>query len=141
MGSVAGKNDLSSVEPTATYRRQAKHAGSWYEDDRRVLAQTLQGFLDRAELDSNNSSNINNARFIAALDENERESSVRALIVPHAGYSYSGPTAAYAYRALLHALSSRPKESPIGTTLVLHPSHHVYLDTCAVSNAHTIETR
>ena len=37
--------------------------------------------------------------FLAAA-EVQASRSARALIVPHAGYSYSGPTAAYGYKAV-----------------------------------------
>jgi AmmeMemoRadiSam system protein B len=54
----------------------------------------------------------------------------RASISPHAGFQYSGPCAAYSFLALKEALSSNPS---LRTVVVLHPSHHVYLDGCAVS--------
>ena len=60
------------------------------------------------------------------------------MICPHAGFRYSGPTAAYSYRAIQQELA-RP-DSPIRHILVLHPSHHVYLDGCAVSGASVIHT-
>jgi AmmeMemoRadiSam system protein B len=57
---------------------------------------------------------------------------VRALVAPHAGYAYSGATAARAYRVLNGTLKE-------GTTiLVLHPSHYVSLGGCAVSGASVI---
>lgn len=83
--------------------RKPTHAGSWYTADgarqgqqrqaarasvteaplcvcaARALSQQLDGFLRAATVDS--------AR-------------VRALIVPHAGYSYSGATAAFGYKAV-----------------------------------------
>lgn len=58
---------------------------------------------------------------------------VHAVIAPHAGFSYSGSTAAYAYSAVDVRRFSR--------VFVLGPSHHVYLrDRCAVSDAHSLET-
>jgi len=47
------------------------------------------------------------------------------VIAPHAGYSYSGPTAAYAYR---HIDPDRVKR-----VFILGPSHHYYLPGCAVT--------
>jgi len=64
---------------------------------------------------------------------------LRALVVPHAGFSYSGPTAAYAYQALHRALKARQKND-IQHIIVLHPSHHVYLDGCAISGGSSIAT-
>jgi MEMO1 family protein len=115
MGGAAGKNVDKG------YRRRAHHAGSWYEDNPQALHQTLQGYLDEAETNEATSSR-----------------NVRAVIVPHAGYRYSGPTAAYSYLALQKALAA--PDCPIQHILVLHPSHHVYLQGCAVSGATVLET-
>lgn len=58
---------------------------------------------------------------------------VYAVIAPHAGYSYSGRNAAFAYSAVDAHRFSR--------VIVLGPSHHVYLQNrCAVSDAHVLET-
>ncbi len=51
------------------------------------------------------------------------------LIVPHAGYVYSGPIAAAAYAAI------RPWAAAIGRVVVLGPAHFVPLVGCAVSSA------
>ncbi len=61
--------------------RHATHAGSWYTQQPQRLSEELKQWL--AQVDA---STVSNA------------SSVRAIIGPHAGYAYSGPTAAYAYR-------------------------------------------
>lgn len=102
------------------YVRRAQHAGSWYEDDEFQLNATLSRYLANAQVDDTTTSPL------------------RALIGPHAGYSYSGPTAAWAYKALTQTLI-KPGNN-ISTILVLHPSHHVHLDGCAISNATVIET-
>jgi len=54
----------------------------------------------------------------------------RACICPHAGFQYSGPTAAFSFLALEEAVQ---KNLSLRTIVVLHPSHHVYLDGCAIS--------
>ena len=109
MGSAAGKN----VE-AGSYRRKAYHAGSWYQDNPTALHRTLQGYLDDAS--------------------STASEPVRAVICPHAGFRYSGPTAAYSYLALQNSLQG------IEHILVLHPAHHVYLQGCAVSGASVLET-
>jgi predicted class III extradiol MEMO1 family dioxygenase len=118
------------------YRRRAHHAGSWYEDDSQDLSDTLQSFLMESEEEQVEDNNDDD-------DDNEQTSSTeaglglpRGIIAPHAGFSYSGPTAAYAYRHLKEALM----RGWSGTVVVLHPSHHVYLDGCAISGASVIET-
>jgi AmmeMemoRadiSam system protein B len=59
--------------------RAASHAGSWYDSSPTALSDQLDLFLDGAD--------------VAA-------SRVRAVIAPHAGYSYSGATAAFAYKSV-----------------------------------------
>ena len=50
----------------------------------------------------------------------------RAIIAPHAGYVYSGPTAAHAYRAL------DPKTKRV---LILGPTHRVGIEGMALTGA------
>lgn len=58
---------------------------------------------------------------------------LRAIIAPHAGYSYSGRIAAYAYAAI--------DASRIQRVFVMGPSHHVYIrDRCALSTAAVLDT-
>ncbi len=47
----------------------------------------------------------------------------KVVIAPHAGYVYSGPTAAVAFSAL--AAGSRPIERPIERVVLLGPAHYV----------------
>ena len=49
----------------------------------------------------------------------------RAVICPHAGYRYSGPTAAHSFRQI--------DPSIVKTVFILGPSHHVRLAGCAVT--------
>ena len=86
--------------------REASHAGSWYESKGPVLASQLQGWLDKA------------SPLIT-------ESPVRAIIAPHAGYSYSGPVAGHAYQYL--------NSSVIDKIFILGPSHHHYTKKCELS--------
>jgi len=53
----------------------------------------------------------------------------KAMIVPHAGYIYSGPVAAAAYRLLT------PARQTIRRVVLLGPAHRVYLDGMAVPAA------
>ncbi|KAK4452131.1 MEMO1 family [Podospora aff. communis PSN243] len=98
--------------------REASHAGSWYEDDPSELSQQLDEFLTRVpETLDNRSLPIPGARVI---------------IAPHAGYSYSGPCAAWAYKALDLAAAKR--------VFVLGPSHTYYLRGCALTTYDKYET-
>uniref|UniRef100_A0A7S3XLT3 Protein MEMO1 n=1 Tax=Heterosigma akashiwo TaxID=2829 RepID=A0A7S3XLT3_HETAK len=106
----AGPQSMANFQE---YTRSASHAGSWYTDDGNALSSDLQGWLDQAEV-------------------TERPGSIKALIGPHAGFSYSGPTAAYAYKHL--------NTEAVQTIFVLGPSHHVYLQGAAISMANKLET-
>jgi hypothetical protein len=61
--------------------RKASHASSWYEGNPNTLKSQLGGWLASAQV-------------------NKYVNNVKALIGPHAGYSYSGKTCAWAYKAL-----------------------------------------
>ncbi|CAO1628993.1 unnamed protein product [Parajaminaea phylloscopi] len=90
--------------------RRASHAGSWYTDDGAELNGQLDHWLETV------------ASAEPVLGRR------KAIIAPHAGYSYSGPTAAYAYKQI-------PERSDeIRRVFLLGPSHHYYLDGCALSN-------
>ncbi|XP_062502128.1 protein MEMO1-like [Corticium candelabrum] len=93
--------------------RRASHAGSWYADSGRTLTRELQLWLEKAEL---------------KFDPTR----TRALIAPHAGYRYSGPCAAHAYKHI------DPTE--VKRIFILGPSHHIHLPGCALSKATTCET-
>jgi AmmeMemoRadiSam system protein B len=62
--------------------RPSAIAGQWYPGSPTVLRETITRFMDAAD---------------PSLPEDEE---VVGLIVPHAGYAYSGPVAAFAYRTI-----------------------------------------
>ncbi|KAK4054997.1 hypothetical protein OIO90_003338 [Microbotryomycetes sp. JL221] len=90
--------------------RQATHAGSWYSSSRTELDQQLTLWLNQFKAESE-------------FDTPVR--SCKAIIAPHAGYAYSGPTAAWAYG---------------NRVFVLGPSHHVYLKGCALTQCQEYQT-
>ncbi|CAG9537608.1 unnamed protein product [Cercopithifilaria johnstoni] len=85
--------------------RNASHAGSWYTDNPKELHRELTEWL-------------------GAADSRHTESA-RAIISPHAGYSYSGRVAAFAYKQIV--------PETVSIIFILGPSHVVSLDTCALS--------
>lgn len=95
--------------------RSASHAGSWYESDRTTLDHQLSSWLNEAQRRSN-----------------QRLPSTRAIIAPHAGFSYSGPTAGYAYFHI--------DPTNIDRVFLLGPSHHYSLNSCALSQHTHYET-
>jgi hypothetical protein len=94
--------------------RQSVIAGSWYPGQLDALRRTLAGYLADAE-------------------KVELEGELKALISPHAGYAYSGPTAAYAYKQLEDGAAFE-------TVALLSPVHQAYLGRFAVTKASYYET-
>jgi AmmeMemoRadiSam system protein B len=134
MGSAASrkiKMKAGDDDDDGGYSRRAQHAGSWYSNNTKILDEKLSEFLAAA----------NDSTFDANSTASTTATTVpllRGILCPHAGYAYSGPTAAFSYKALKEELA-RPS-CPIKRILVLHPSHHVYLPGCAVSGASVLET-
>lgn len=56
----------------------------------------------------------------------------KAIIAPHAGYFYSGPAAAWAYKSI--------STTGISRVFILGPSHAFHLGGCALSKCETYET-
>lgn len=79
-------------------------AGMFYPGNKNTLAATVADYVERADLH--------------AIADSGR---VRAVISPHAGYVYSGPTAGYAYKALRAG-------QPAGraTIYLLGPAHRAW---------------
>ena len=86
--------------------REARVAGSWYPNQKEELASLVDSYFSKAE------------------DKNIE--GVRALIVPHAGYTYSGQVAANGFFQIKNNYT---------TVLILAPSHHIDLKGAAIVNA------
>lgn len=91
--------------------RPASHAGSWYSSDPQVLNQQLDSWLHAAT---------------------RQEGQVRAVITPHAGYDYSGPTAAWAFKQINAEI--------VRKVVLLGPAHHEYVQGCALPYAQVYRT-
>jgi len=96
--------------------RSASHAGSWYTAEDEVLSGELSKWLNQVDDQA----------------ETYPISGCKAIIAPHAGYSYSGPAAAWAYKSI--------DISNIKRVFILGPSHHYYLQGCALSKCTVYET-
>ncbi len=93
--------------------RKAAVAGLFYPGDRAALERTLAELLEAAP---------------AATD------AAKAIIAPHAGYPYSGPTAAHAYRLVA------ARRAAIRRVVLLGPAHRVYLQGMAVPSVDAFAT-
>ena len=80
-------------------------AGSWYPDNKKELTSLLEGYLDSAKPD-------------------KISGDVLAIISPHAGYQFSGPVAAYGYKAV--------QGKGVKTILIIGFSHREYFDGISV---------
>ena len=96
---------LSAVFSFAQNIRKPVWAGQFYDADKAALAARIEGFLASARP--------------AAVP-----GKIRALIVPHAGYIYSGRTAAFAYKLV--------QGEDIETVVILGPSHRVGFEGCSI---------
>ncbi|KAF1334971.1 Memo-like protein, partial [Globisporangium splendens] len=106
--------------------RQATHAGSWYSHEEQELDTQLTGTLKIL---------CRKPSFgMFPFEAKDRIlCTIRAIIAPHAGFRYSGLTAAHAY----HHLQGLEH---VKRVFILGPSHHFYLRGCAVSTAVEYET-
>jgi len=98
------KRGLAPSEVEATVRKPAA-AGSFYPDNEKELSSLVDKYLSKVELP-------------------QLEPNIRAIIVPHAGYVYSGQVAAYAYKALIGKDISR--------VIILGNSHQEFFDGTSV---------
>ena len=87
-------------------------AGLFYPAEKTVLSQTIDGLLERAP-----------AHHIPHL---------KGLVCPHAGYPYSGPTAAIAYKTLVGR--------DVQTVVILGPSHYAAFQGASVPNVDAYQT-
>lgn len=86
--------------------RRSALAGTWYPGSAQELQHTVDGFLARAR-------------------DGRVEGDLIGLIVPHAGYAYSGQVAAYAYTQLT--------DRSYDTVILVGPSHRLYIGQYAAS--------
>ncbi|MCX7044600.1 MAG: AmmeMemoRadiSam system protein B [Candidatus Sumerlaeota bacterium] len=104
-----------AAKPAHAKPHRSPIAGAWYPADRAQLGAMLDGFLAQADIPS-------------SLPAQK----AIAFIVPHAGYAYSGPTAAYAYKTV--ALR-KPKR-----VIVIGPSHYVGFHGLSIGDNDCYET-
>lgn len=99
-----------------TLIRQPALSGTFYPQDPDELHSTIQHFLS------------------AAPQRNHGKTKPQAIIVPHAGYIYSGLTAAFAYKAL------EPFKDEYHRVVLFGPAHRVYFEGVAVPKSTHFQT-
>ena len=88
-------------------------AGTFYPDNSEELKETIQELLNKAVVE-------------------KRQGNLKALILPHAGYMYSGLIAAYGYKII--------KPDSFNKVVLLGPSHHFSFKGLAVAPENFWET-
>lgn len=95
----------SALESSSHKVRESVLAGSWYPASASELRRQVEKFLQR-------------------VPESNEKGKLFALIVPHAGYVYSGPVAAYSYKLL--------EKRKFDTVIIIAPSHRVRFEGVSV---------
>ena len=103
--------------------RPAAVAGYFYPGEPKILAATVRGLLDAAP-----AANVPETAAVPA------GTAPKAMIVPHAGYVYSGPIAATAYARLA------PLRNQIKRVVLIGPAHRVALRGLAVPSCDAFDT-
>lgn len=96
---------LNNIKSDDVIRNPAV-AGTFYPGTKTNLKDTIQKYYDN-------------------LKDNNNQKDIQAIIVPHAGYKYSGQTAAFAYQNINNK----------NTIIILGPSHHTYFSGASIPNA------
>ncbi|XP_054101044.2 protein MEMO1 isoform X9 [Callithrix jacchus] len=131
--------------------REASHAGSWYTASDGVLLCFLRwSAVTRSQLNATSTSQVQvillpqppdagitgpqlNAQLEGWLSQvQSTKRPARAIIAPHAGYTYCGSCAAHAYKQVDPSITRR--------IFILGPSHHVPLSRCALSSVDIYRT-
>lgn len=93
--------------------RVASHAGSWYDDNPKVLSKEL-------------------SQYLSASKQYPEYNNLKSIIVPHSGLEYGGPVAAKAF------ININP--SNFDRAVILGPSHYEYFKGCALTSFNKFET-
>ncbi len=112
------KHPSEGSSSPAFSRRASVLAGTWYPASAGELRGDIQSYLNSARRDME-------ARKLP-------QEKSRIVIAPHAGYCYSGQSAAYSYVAL--------QKKGIKRVIILSPAHRVYLTGIASSSASVFTT-
>ena len=93
--------------------RHSVIAGSWYPGNPRILKEAIENFFHNAA-------------------EQEVDGRIIGLVAPHAGYEYSGQTAAYAYKQI--------RGKKFDSVVAIGPSHRIYFHGVSVYDRGGFET-
>ncbi len=114
------ENKISNPEPVT---HLAHLTDGWYPQNEIIIQKTLKEYFAQAQ-----------KHFKIRNDTN----SVKALIVPHAGWYYSGLCAASVYQTLLNSDGS--KNNHIEKVIILAPSHRTFVNGIAFPEYNNYKT-
>lgn len=103
-------------------KRMPRFAGTWYKNDPQALRLEIESNLAQAKGDSTSPLNVMDSMHL------------QAVISPHAGFMYSGKTAAYSFSKVA------AKRNDIKRLFLLGPSHYVNLTGIALCSFDAYQT-
>ncbi|MFA7709388.1 MAG: AmmeMemoRadiSam system protein B, partial [archaeon] len=107
------------TKETISEIRSSAVAGSFYPLNKQALEKQLDSFFEKTELEY-------------------KGEKILGIIVPHAGYIYSGQTAMYGYKQLYLDLLLRQEDS--FKVIILAPAHKEYFKGISISNVDYFRT-
>ncbi len=112
-------NFITRASLNFSQKRQPSFAGTWYESDAKKLRTQLDSYLLKAK------ETMTEKPVETGFGSNAKPAQpLLAIVVPHAGYMFSGQTAAYAYQ---QAKQQKPKR-----VILLGPSHYIGFEGAAL---------
>ena len=112
-------NFISRANIGFSQKRQPTYCGTWYEADGKKLHAQLEFYLSKAE------QSLAEKPIEIGFQDNEKPTQpILAIVAPHAGYMFSGQTAAFAYQ---EAKTQKPKR-----IFLLGPSHYIGFEGAAL---------
>lgn len=141
---MSGFRFFSKKKNPGTKVREARYAGSWYESDKKKLDEQLEEFLQSA------SGTLSRRPVHAHFQEPDlarlhQESSLLAIVSPHAGFMFSGQTAAFGFarareKSSLTQSENSQNASAVKRVILLGPSHYTGFEGAALSDSTAFET-
>lgn len=107
-------------------KRPLKFAGTWYDANSKRLSEQIEGYLAQVRPE------VEKANLLNDSSPKGQEKQVLAIIAPHAGYMFSGRTAAASYLAA--------SKNKVKRVFLLGPSHYHSFHGVALSSARSFAT-
>ena len=109
------KNTKKNSYNNSNNIRNAYHAGSWYQSDQKLLSEEISQYLSKSK-----------------SEKVSKNGNLKSIIVPHAGYRFSGQTAS---KSFIHIDPSK-----FDRVVILGPSHHEYFQGCGLTPFEIFDT-